>query len=177
MGSDEAGINDDKDILQEMRLVLKLHREPGMENTPPTGYQVFQMATVNGAYVCGFGDLIGTLEPGKRADTVLLNLQNIEEPYLDPDVSIIDAVVHRGRSIDVETVMVDGEFVLRDRKLISVDEELLYRELKKSLIRPPLPHEMERNELSRQIEPHLRRFYAGTISKLSQPHYQYNACN
>ncbi|MFC1937644.1 amidohydrolase family protein [Chloroflexota bacterium] len=175
IGSDEAGLNDDKDMLQEMRLVLKLHREPGMENLPPTGCQVFQMATVNGAHISGFGDRIGTLEPGKRADLVLMNLHNIEEPYLDADVSIVDAVVHRGRSIDVETVMVDGEVVLRDGQLTGIDEELLFKEIRTSLARPLLPHEMERNELSRQIEPYLRRFYAGTADKLPSPHYYYNA--
>ena len=175
MGSDESGLNDDKDILQEMRLVLKLHREPGIEHTPPTGCQVFQMATVNGAHISGFGDRIGTLEPGKRADIVLLNLQNIEEPYLDPNVSIVDAVIHRGRGIDVETVMVDGKPVFRNGRLSGIDEGLLFRELKESLTRPLLPHEVERNNLSREIEPYLRRFYAATIAKLSQPHYQYNA--
>ena len=99
IGSDEATINEDKDLFQEMRLVLKLHRVPGVENVPPTSYQVLQMATENGAYACSYGDLVGTLEPGKRADIVLLDLQNIEEPYLDPEVSIVDAVVHRGRGI------------------------------------------------------------------------------
>ncbi len=176
MGTDEAGLNDDKDMLQEMRLVLKLHREPGMENLSPTGYQVLQMATTNGAHISGFGDRIGTLERGKRADMVLMNLHNIEKPYLDPDVSIVEAVVHRGRSIDVETVMVDGEIILRDRQLTGIDEELIFRELKESLTRPRLPHEMERNELSHQIEPYLRRFYAETIDELPSPHYYYNAC-
>ena len=65
------------------------------------------MAAVNGAYASWSGDRIGTLEPGKRADMMLLNLQNIEEPYLDPEVSVVDAVVHRGRSVDVDTVMVE----------------------------------------------------------------------
>ena len=45
LGSDEAGLNDDKDLLQEMRLALKLHRVPGIENVPPTAAQVFRMAT------------------------------------------------------------------------------------------------------------------------------------
>jgi len=175
IGADEAGINDDKDILQEMRLVLKLHREPGIDNTPPTGHQVFQMATVNGAYDSHFGDLVGTLEPGKRADMVLMNLQNIEEPYLDPDVSIVDAVVQRGRSIDVDTVMVDGEVILRDRRLIHVDRENLFKELNKSMKQPLSPHEMKQRKLSKQLEPYLRRFYTGTMEEPSSPHYYYNA--
>jgi 5-methylthioadenosine/S-adenosylhomocysteine deaminase len=175
IGSDEAGINDDKDLLQEMRLVLKLHRVPGIEHMPPTAYQVFQMATVNGAYVSWFGDRIGTLEPGKRADMILLNLQNIEEPYLDPEVSVVDAVVHRGRAVDVDTVMVDGEIIMRDKQLTKVDKEGLFAELKKSLDRPLSPAETERRELSRLVEPHLRGFYVGTVPQNATPHTSYNA--
>ncbi len=175
MGTDEANINDDRDLIQEMRLILKLHRVPGIENTPLTAYQVFQMATVNGAHISGFGDRIGTLEIGKRADIVLLNLQNIEEPYLDPDVSIVDAVIHRGRGIDVDTVMVDGEVVLRDGRLTRVDIESLYKEIKGSLTRLPSRQEMKRGEFSKQLEPYLHRFYERAIGQPSQPHYQYNA--
>ena len=50
------------------------------------------MATVNGAAASCFGDGIGTLEVGKRADLVLVDLRNIEEPFLDPEVSLVDAV-------------------------------------------------------------------------------------
>ena len=175
LGSDEAGLNDDKDLFQEMRLVLKLHRVPGVDNIPPTAYQVFQMATVNGAYASWFGDRIGTLEPGKRADMILLNLQNIEEPYLDPDVSIVDAVVHRGRSMDVDTVMVDGEVIMRDRQLTRIDKEWLFKELRRSLDRPLSPEELDRRELSRLTEPHLRRFYEGTMPQDEVPHTYYNA--
>ena len=151
IGSDEAGLNDDKDLFQEMRLVLKLHRIPGVDNTPLTSFQVFQMATENGAYGSRFGDRIGTLEPGKRADIVLMNLQNIEEPYLDPDVSILDAVVHRGRSIDVDTVMVDGEVVMRDRRLTRVDKEGLYKEIKDWLTRPIGPDELAQREFTSRL--------------------------
>ena len=175
LGSDEAGINDDKDMFQEMRLVLKIHRVPGVENIPPTAHQVFQMATENGAYASWFGDRVGTLEVGKRADLVLLNLQNIEEPYLDPDVSIVDAVVHRGRSIDVDTVMVDGEVVMRDRRLTRVDKEGLYRELKSALERPLQPEELERRDLGRQLAPHVRQFLEGTLPPDTTPHTIYNA--
>ena len=175
LGSDEAGINDDKDMFQEMRMVLKLHRVPGIDHTPPTAYQVLQMATVNGAYASWFGDRIGTLEPGKRADLILVDLRNIEEPYIDPEVSVVDALVHRGRSIDVDTVMVDGEIVMRDRQLTRIDKEGLYKELKEVLDRPLTAQEVERRELSRLVEPHLRRFYLRTMPQDAVPHTSYNA--
>ena len=175
IGSDEAGINDDKDLFQEMRLVLKLHRVPGMDLDPPTAYQVLQMATVNGAYASWFGDRIGTLEPGKRADMVLVNLRNIEEPFLDPEVSVVDALVHRGRSVDVDTVMVDGEVLLQDGQLTRINKEDLYKEIKDALDRPLSAQEIERRELAQLVEPYLRRFYEGTMPRDAVPHTAYNA--
>jgi cytosine/adenosine deaminase-related metal-dependent hydrolase len=175
IGSDEAGLNDDKDLFQEMRLVLKIHRVPGVDHIPPTAYQVLQMATVNGAYASGFGDRIGTLEPGKRADMILVNLQNIEEPFLDPTVSTVDAVVHRGRAIDVDTVIVDGEVVLREGQLTRVNKEDLFKELRAALDRPLTPTEIDRRDLRDQAEPYLRRFFQGTVPQDTQPHTHYNA--
>ena len=175
LGSDEAGLNDDKDLFQEMRLALKLHRVPGMENIPPSSAQVFRMATVNGAYASWFGDRIGTLQVGKRADLVLLDLRNIEEPFLDPDVSMIDALVHRGRSIDVDTVIVEGEVVMRNRVLTKVDKENLYRELKQALDRPLQSDEVERREMGRRLEPYVREFYREDLPSLMTPHTVYNA--
>ena len=175
IGSDEAGLNDDKDLFQEMRLVLKLHRIPGIDLEPPTAYQALEMATVNGAYASWFGDRIGALEPGKRADMVLLDLRNIEEPYLDPEVSIVDALVHRGRGIDVDTVLVDGEIVLRNGQLTRIDKADLFKELKDALDRPLTATEIERRELARLAEPHLRRFYAGTLPSDASSFAAYNS--
>ncbi|HVY13727.1 MAG TPA: amidohydrolase family protein, partial [Rhodopila sp.] len=65
IGIDEAGINDDRDMLQEMRMVLRAHRVPGMDDSVPTAAQVFRMATSGGAKTTAFGDTIGSLEVGK----------------------------------------------------------------------------------------------------------------
>ena len=175
IGSDEAGINDDKDLLQEMRVVLRLNRVPGVDNVPLSSHQVFQMATENGAHASWFGDRIGTLEIGKRADVVLLKLQNIEEPYLDANVSIVDAVVHRGRNTDVDTVVVDGEVVMRDREFTRIDKEAIFKEIGASLAGPLQPHEIERGELATQLAPYMFRFHSGTAGDLGKPHYMYNA--
>ena len=157
--------------------MLKLHRVPGIDLEPPTASQVFEMATVNGAYASWFGDRIGALEPGKRADLVLLDLRNIEEPYLDPEVSVLDALVHRGRAIDVDTVIVDGEVVYRDGQHTRVDKEGLFSELKAALDRPLSATEQERRELARLAEPYLRTFYSGSAPKDAEPFTRYNAIN
>ena len=175
IGSDEAGLNDDKDLFQEMRLALKIHRVPGVEMEAPTSYQVLQMATVNGAYASWFGDRIGTLEPGKRADMALLDLRNIEQPYLDPEVSVVDALVHRGRGIDVDTVLVDGEVVLREGQPTRFDRDALFEEIRGALDRPLTPQEVDRREVARLVEPHLRAFYEGTLPEDAQPYTIYNS--
>ena len=65
IGLDEAGINDDRDMLQEMRLVLRAHRVPGIDDEVPTMSQVFRMASVGGAKTTGYGEQIGTIAEGK----------------------------------------------------------------------------------------------------------------
>src|SRR5919109_2006929 len=133
VGLDEAGINDDRDMLQEMRLVLRLHRVPGMDDVVPTAAQVFQMATENGALTTGFADGIGTLEPGKAADLVLLNWQQIAYPYLDETVPVVDAVVHRAKPSGVETVLVAGEPVLRDGQFTRLNKAEMMQALADAL--------------------------------------------
>ena len=73
MGLDEAGINDDRDMLQEMRLMLRAHRTPGMGDDVPTVPQVFRMATEGGAATTGFAGQIGVIAPGMAADLVLVD--------------------------------------------------------------------------------------------------------
>jgi cytosine/adenosine deaminase-related metal-dependent hydrolase len=174
IGTDEAGINDDRDMLQEMRLVYFLHRTPGLDEGVPTAPQVLQMATEHGARTVGFGDQIGTLEAGKAADMVVMRLSNVTEPYLDPDLSIVDALVHRGRAADIETVLVDGEAVLRNGRFTRVDREEVLKALAESLRRPLLPHEEKRRELSRHLLPHVRRFYDDWHPARGTPFYGVN---
>ncbi len=86
IGIDEAGINDDRDMLQEMRMVLRAHRVPGMVDADvPTTAQVLRMATAGGARTTPFGTGIGTLEVGKSADLVLIDWKQIAYPYMDPE--------------------------------------------------------------------------------------------
>jgi cytosine/adenosine deaminase-related metal-dependent hydrolase len=163
LGLDEAGINDDRDMFQEMRLVLRLHRVPGMDDSVPTGADVLEMATGGGAATTGFADHIGRLEPGRAADLVLLPWKSLAAPHLDPETSPIDAVVHRARPAAVDTVMVAGEVVLRDGRFTRVDKAAVLEELG-ALLRAPLrPEEERRRRLARAVFPHVRRFYDGWL--------------
>jgi cytosine/adenosine deaminase-related metal-dependent hydrolase len=165
MGLDEAGINDDRDMLQEMRLVLRLHRVPGMDDVVPTCPQVFRMATEDGAATTPYAGHIGTLAPGKAADVVLLSWSQIAHPYLDPDTSVVDAIVHRAKTSGVALVMVAGEVVLRDGRFTRIDKAAVLAELAASLHAPLTPEEEGRRRLSREVFPVVKRFYDGWLDE------------
>ena len=177
LGIDEAGLNDDRDMLQEMRLVKHLHRVPGLDRTQPTAVQVFRMATENGAHATGFGQQIGSLEPGKRADLVLLDDRRITEPYLDSEVPVIDAVIHRAMSTDVDTVIIAGEVVLKDRRFTKVDKPAVLQELAESLRVPLEPTARARRRLSNALFPHVLRFYDDWQLEPGEPFYRMNSRN
>ena len=164
LGLDEAGINDDRDMFQEMRLVLRLHRVPGMDDVVPTCPEVLGMATAGGAATTGFADRVGVLEAGRAADLVTIPWKSIAGPYLEPGTSPVDAVVYRARAAAVDTVMVAGEVVLERGRFTRVDKAAVVEELAASLQKPLRPEEERRRRLAREIMPHVRRFYDGWLS-------------
>ena len=176
LGLDEAGINDDRDMLQEMRLALRLHRVPGMDDDVPTSAQVFRMATEGGAATTPFGDRIGALAVGRAADLVLLPWRHVAHPYLEPGTPVLDAVLHRARASAIDTVLVAGEVVLRDGRIARVDKASVLEELAATLRRPLTPEEEHRRRLSRAVFPHVRGFYGGWLDPESlDPFYRQNS--
>jgi 5-methylthioadenosine/S-adenosylhomocysteine deaminase len=161
IGLDEAGINDDRDMLQEMRMVLRAHRVPGMEDEDvPSPGQVLRMATVGGAATTPFGSQIGTLVVGKAADLVLLDWDKLAYPYLDQETTVLDTVIQRAKSDGVDLVMVAGEVIYEGGRFTRVDRPAALRELHGSLHHALADDEVERQALSKALLPHVRRFYA-----------------
>jgi len=159
LGLDEAGLNDDRDMLQEMRLVLRLHRVPGMEGPVPAAAQVLRMATEHGAHTTGFRDGIGVLAPGKGADMVLVDWRRIAHPYLDADAPVVDALLLRSKPAHVHCVIVAGEPVLRDGRFTRIDRQAVLEELAASLRVPLRPDEERRIGMSDRLLPHVLKFY------------------
>ncbi len=173
IGIDEAGINDDNDILQEMRMAQKLHREPGVSSSHPTSHDVFRLATENAARVTFFDD-VGTIERGKRADLVLIDMTRIEEPYLNPGTDIVDALIYRGKGLDVDTVLVDGEVLLRDKKFLKADKSEVAAMLRESLSRELTDREARGARLSEEIMPYINRWFSEWELESGVGHYSYN---
>jgi len=160
IGLDEAGINDDRDMLQEMRMVLRAHRVPGMDDQVPTTPQVLRMATIGGARTTPYGESLGTLEVGKGADLCLVDWRQISYPYLDEATSLIDAVVQRAKTEGMRVVMCNGEIIYRDGVFTKVDKEGALKALHEELQSALSDDEVERRELSKALLPHVKRFYA-----------------
>ncbi len=173
IGLDEAGINDDRDMLQEMRMVLRAHREPGMDDRVPTMAQVFRMASENGAKTTPYGAHIGTLEVGKAADAVLIDWQQIAYPYLDPETPVLDAVIQRAKVAGVRAVLVAGEVIYQDGRFTRVDRDAALRQLSDMLHRDLTAEELERRRLAKAILAHVRAFYDGYWDATAhQPFYR-----
>ena len=176
IGLDDVGINDDQDMLQEMRMVLRAHREPGMDDRVPTMAQVFRMATSGGAQTTPYAAEIGTLEIGKAADMVLIDWKQISYPYLDSETPVLDAVIQRAKMQGVQTVIVAGEIVYQDGKFTRLDRDAALRQLADILKRPLTGEEMERRRLAKAVFPYVKSFYDGYYDPdTSEPYYRQNS--
>jgi cytosine/adenosine deaminase-related metal-dependent hydrolase len=160
IGLDEAGINDDRDMLQEMRLVLRAHRVPGIGDEVPTMSQVLRMASVGGAKTTGYGEQLGTIAVGKAADLSLIDWKQISYPYLDEEMPLLDAVIQRAKTDGVRTVMCDGEVIYHNGRFTRVDRDNALKTLHDELQQALSDDEVERRKLSKALLPHVKKFYA-----------------
>lgn len=173
IGIDEAGINDDRDMFAEMRQVLNSHRPPGHSAPSPSPAQVFKMASEYGALSTGFGARIGRLAPGRAADMVLLRRSQITTPYLDPTVSMLDAIMMRGKPEGVDTVLVGGEVILSGGRFTRVDEDAVMAELAETLAGPRTADEERRRKMARRTLVHAEKFYQGWLDDEPMEPYDY----
>jgi cytosine/adenosine deaminase-related metal-dependent hydrolase len=112
VGTDNCSMQDDEDLLSELRLAGCLGREPDWNAPPPPGPDdLISMATVHGARAGQFEGETGLLEPGMRADIAVFSLENTRTPYLDDDMPAVDAFLMRGRGSDAVMTMVGGEIL------------------------------------------------------------------
>lgn len=124
-GTDGAASNNDMNILSEMSTTAKVHKALSNDPTVLDAKTVLLMATRWGAEVLGIGNKVGSLEKGKKADIITINLN---KPHLTPLYDVYSHLVYAAMASDVETVMVNGRIVINDRKLLTADEsEILYK--------------------------------------------------
>lgn len=169
MGLDEAGINDDRDMLQELRLVLRVHRVPGMEDDVPTCPQVLRMATEHGGATTAFRGEIGRLDEGMAFDAVVIDYDKATYPYQDADIPPLDALMQRAKASAVDAVYVEGEAVYENGGFTKMDRDAVLKEIAELLAKPRTPEEIARRELGLGVFPYVEAFYKNYLRDAERP--------
>lgn len=120
LGTDgPAGSNNNLDMVEEMASAARLQKVTRGDPKALSGREVLQFGTIGSARALNLADKIGTLEVGKRADIAIIDLQ---QARTQPVYSVESAIVYAASGNSVVTTIVDGKFLMRDRKLLTVDE-------------------------------------------------------
>jgi 5-methylthioadenosine/S-adenosylhomocysteine deaminase len=128
LGTDgPAGSNNNLDMLEEAASAARLQKVSRNDPKAISAREVLRLATIGGAQVLGLADKIGTLERGKRADVVIINLQ---QPKTQPVYSVESAIVYAASGNSVVTTIVDGRILMRRGEVLTVNEEETMRKAK-----------------------------------------------
>jgi 5-methylthioadenosine/S-adenosylhomocysteine deaminase len=127
LGTDGAASNNDLDMFESMRAASFLQKVATSDPTVVSAKTAVQMATIGGARALGMEKQIGSLEPGKRADVIIVSMSAARQtPMYDP----ISHLVYVTRGDDVQTTIVNGKVLMRNRKVQTLDRAAVLREAK-----------------------------------------------
>jgi 5-methylthioadenosine/S-adenosylhomocysteine deaminase len=125
IGTDGAASNNDLDMFEAMRQAALLHKLVDNDPRSVPAYTALEMATMGGARVLGMEATIGSLEPGKRADVLVVGMRQARQtPLYDP----ISHLVYVTRGDDVETTIVNGKVLMQGKRVLTLDEAAVLRE-------------------------------------------------
>jgi cytosine/adenosine deaminase-related metal-dependent hydrolase len=128
--TDGPGTGGKVDMFNCMRLFQNAYRDLAKDPSLLPMEKMLELVTIDAARVLGLDSQIGSLEQGKRADIITVNLMN---PRLMPNFNPIHSLVLSGQGCDVDNVMVDGEFLLRDSKVLTVNEANILTEAQREV--------------------------------------------
>ncbi len=120
LGTDGCASNNNLDLLLEMDTAAKLHKAVTLDPTVLDASTVLKMATIGGARALGLEKITGSLEPGKRADLIVIDTHR---PHLTPMYNPVSHLVYAVRGSDVTTSIINGRLVMEDGRLLSLDVE------------------------------------------------------
>jgi len=126
LGTDGSASNNDLDLFREMDIAAKIHKVAMMDPTVMDARRVVRMATYEGARALNLEDRIGSLEVGKDADLIILDLN---QPHLTPMYNPFSHLVYAVSGADVITTIINGNVVMENRKLCHLDVEAVMKEV------------------------------------------------
>ena len=125
LGTDGAASNNDMDMWEEMRLAAFLQKVHTMDPKVLPAPRVLEMATLGGARAIGLGDEIGALTVGRRADLIQVSLSDL---HFVPVYDVVSHLVYVADEQDVVTTIVDGQVLMREGEILTIDAERVRRE-------------------------------------------------
>src|SRR5437867_7040061 len=128
LGTDGAASNNDLNLWEEMDTAAKLHKLISKDPKVVSAQEAFEMATIRGARALHLEKEIGSIEKGKRADLVVVDLDDLNQT---PYYNIYSDLVYATKAADVRTVIVEGRVVMRDRRLLTLNEETIKAEARR----------------------------------------------
>ncbi|MEO7157268.1 MAG: amidohydrolase [Vicinamibacterales bacterium] len=118
LGTDGAASNNDLDMFEAMRQAAFQQKLVTMDPTAISAPEALEMATIGGARAIGRGQRLGSLEPGKLADLIIVGMSKArQQPLFDP----VSQIVYASRGDDVETTIVNGKVLMLDGKVLTLD--------------------------------------------------------
>jgi 5-methylthioadenosine/S-adenosylhomocysteine deaminase len=134
LGSDQASGNNSHNMMTELKIAALLNKTRHRDPTVLPAWKVLRIATIEGASCIGLDREIGSLEEGKKADLMMLNLK---VPHLTPVIStpvrnVAPNIVYSARGDEVETVIVDGKVLMENRRALTMNEESVIEEAQRA---------------------------------------------
>jgi len=125
LGTDGAASNNDLSMWEEMDTAAKLHKLISGDPKTLSAEQAFEMATIRGARALHLDKITGSLEAGKRADIVILDMDSLNQT---PFYNVYSSLVYSTKATDVRTVIINGRVVMLDRRLLTLNESAIKRD-------------------------------------------------
>jgi len=132
LGTDGCASNNNLDMIKEMSTAAKLHKVARLDPTVMNAQTVVRMATIEGARALGMERTTGSLETGKKADIIIIGLN---EPHLTPLYNEYSHLVYAMSGADVDTVLINGKIVMENRKLLTINEEEVMQKVREIAVK------------------------------------------
>lgn len=126
LGTDGASSNNSMNLMRDLSVCSFLHKLNSMDPTALDAYDILRMATIGGARALGWDQEIGTLEIGKKADVILIDLEAL---HYYPHNNIISDMVYSSQGADVKTTIINGQIIMRDRRFTKLDLDKVKAEM------------------------------------------------
>lgn len=134
LGSDQACGNNSCNMFTEMRMAAFLNKVRSRDPTVLPAWRVLRLVTIDAAKTLGLENQLGSIEKGKRADLIIVNLKTPQTtPILTTPVrNVVSNLVYSARGSEVDTVIVDGGIIMENRKILTIREERALEEAQKA---------------------------------------------